>query len=220
MLFSDSVTAVTKIVLRSQWGWWGGVKKLFKWINSPSDSGFFFPPRCSSWKCGYPGHVWQVHVHFSLLRMCSQTTSGCDVRLSCIMWPCRIQRHLLVRRYSRMLRCSPGSGAFSMSGISSTSFTPFSHHLPRRLCRIRLLASPPLMPFSIDHYPSLPSPLLAIAQSEMWPPHGPRWVAVAHGRWRGFDWECLAVYFDLIYGVPAPLRIIGEFVLPLRAIRL
>lgn len=36
MLFSDSVTAVTKIVLRSQWGWWGGVKKLFRWINSPS----------------------------------------------------------------------------------------------------------------------------------------------------------------------------------------
>lgn len=65
-----------------------------------------------------------------------------------------------------ILYSSPGYGVISLSGISSTSFTPFSHHLPRRLRRIPLLTSQPLMPFSIDHYPPLPSPLLAIAQSE------------------------------------------------------
>uniref|UniRef100_A0A3B4ZAU5 Olfactomedin-like domain-containing protein n=1 Tax=Stegastes partitus TaxID=144197 RepID=A0A3B4ZAU5_9TELE len=35
VLFSDSVTAVTKIVLVSQWGCWGEVKRLFNWINPP-----------------------------------------------------------------------------------------------------------------------------------------------------------------------------------------
>lgn len=50
--------------------------------------------------------------------------------------------------------------------ISSESFTPSSRHLPWRWQRLPLLTSPPLMPFSIDHYPASPSPLLASAQSE------------------------------------------------------
>lgn len=115
MLFSDSVTAVTKIVLRSQWGWWGGVKKLFKWINSPSHSAFSILLLLCLWrsKCGYPSLVSQVY--FSLFCMGSRT--WVDMAWNCLAsserWPCCIQRHLLVRRYSHMLCCSPGSGVFS-----------------------------------------------------------------------------------------------------------
>lgn len=82
--------------------------------------------------------------------------------------------------------------------ISSESFTPSSRHLPWRWQRLPLLTSPPLMPFSIDHYPASPSPLLARAQSEnascscTLPTHLPGTVpppraAVAHGRRWGFD---------------------------------
>lgn len=98
--------------------------------------------------------------------------------------------------------------------ISSESFTPSSRRLPWRWQRLPLLTSPPLMPFSIDHYPASPSPLLASAQSENagcsrtpqpaphrprpTPSHSPR-AAVAHGRRRGFDRRlCL---FALIWSV-------------------
>lgn len=46
---------------------------------------------------------------------------------------------------------SPRERCISLSGISSTSFTPSSRRLPRWLRCIPLLTSPPLMPFSLDH---------------------------------------------------------------------
>lgn len=73
---------------------------------------------------------------------------------------------------------SPRERRISLSGISSTSFTPSSHRLPRWLRCIPLLTSPPLMPFSLDHYPPLASPLLAIAQSET--PASPRSPLCGH----------------------------------------
>lgn len=82
-------------------------------------------------------------------------------RPRCIQW------QILVKRQCHAMYSSRGSYIFPCQGISSGSSTPFSHHLPRRLHRMPLLTSPPLMPFSIDHYPLLPSPLLASAQSEM-----------------------------------------------------
>lgn len=90
----------------------------------------------------------------------------------------------------------------SMSRISSESFTPFSHHhppLPRGLHRLPLLTSWPLMPFSIDHYPPLPLPLLASAQSET--PASPRSLLCrcCSGKVRGLRsaaFDCL-LWFDL-----------------------
>lgn len=116
---------------------------------------------------------------------------------------------------------SPGSGVISLSGISSTSFTPFSPHLPRRLRRIQLLTSPPLMPFSIDHYPPLPSPLLAIAQSET--PASPWSLLCGRCSWevkRLRLGERSAVYFDVIYGVHMQFRVIGKFELPVMVIQM
>lgn len=73
---------------------------------------------------------------------------------------------------------SPRERCISLSGISSTSFTPSSRRLPRWLRCIPLLTSPPLMPFSLDHYPPLASALLAIAQSET--PASPRSPLCGH----------------------------------------
>lgn len=73
---------------------------------------------------------------------------------------------------------SPRERRISLSGISSTSFAPSSRRLPRWLRCIPLLTSPPLMPFSLDHYPPLASALLAIAQSET--PASPRSPLCGH----------------------------------------
>lgn len=62
--------------------------------------------------------------------------------------------------------CSVALGvAFPCQGFQPNP--PFPPRLPRRPLCVPLLTSRLLMPFPIDHYPPLPSPPLASAQSEM-----------------------------------------------------
>lgn len=87
MLFSDSVTAVTKIVLRSQWGWCGGVKKLFKWINSPS---LLFPAASLAcvWLSLSKAHIAGVYLSLYCLRRNMSRFKRSD-GWPCCIWRCR-----------------------------------------------------------------------------------------------------------------------------------
>lgn len=163
------MTAVTKIVLRSQWGWWGGVKKLFKWINSPSHSA---PPRSTAWihdvvNAALRGSCRRCASAFAVFAVKHEPTPREQIGLSDLRGDLAASSgNLWPSHRAALLYSSPGSGIFPCQGFHPNPLLPFSHHLPRRLRCIPLLTSRPLMPFSIDHYPPLPLPLLVSAQSE------------------------------------------------------
>lgn len=160
------MTTMTKIVLRSQRGWRGGVKKLFKWINSPSQAAFS-PPVLT--RVGVRGHRVVSQVDFRAGCLCSEAQvdmMGANWFEWNQWWP-RCFRQPPVKRQGNAGTVAQEVVNFLVRDfIRILSLFSFSHHLPGRLRRILLLTSLPLMPFSIDHYPPLPSPLLAIAQSE------------------------------------------------------
>lgn len=220
------MTAVTKIVLRSQWGWWGGVKKLFRWINSPSHT-VFFSPHCLACirdtvsvdlKASYHRCIcaftvfavkhdgmWHGQIGLSDPRGDLAASSGA-------FWVKRRGPHFVQQ---------PRELCISLSGISSESFTPFSHHLPRRLRGIPLLTSPPLMPFSIDHYP--PFPLATVSERSIRNAGPPPWSLLCDRCSREVKRlrsGRLAVCFVLIYGVRVRCGLIGRFELPVMMIQM
>lgn len=130
----------------------------------------FHRSACIPWRSSRGNLTIVSQVYFGFYCICSETqvdatwTNWFEWYEG---WPCCIQRRLLVKRQGHILYTNPGSGIFPCQGFHPNPLLPSSHHLPWRLCCIPLPTSPPLMPFSIDHYPPLPSPLLASAQSEM-----------------------------------------------------
>lgn len=174
------MTAVTKIVLRSQWGWWGGVKKLFKWINSPSLSLLSPPTPCSSaWirdgvNVALRGSCRRCASAFAVFAVKHEPTPREQIGLSDLRGDLAASSgHLWSSHRAALLYSSPGSGIFPCQGFHPNPLLPFSRHLPRRLRCIPLLTSRLLMPFSIDHYPPPPSPPSVSAQSERLASWGP-----------------------------------------------
>lgn len=106
-----------KIVLRSQWGWCGGVKKLFKWINSPS---LLFPAASLAcvWLSLSKAHIAGVYLSLYCLRRNMGRFKRSDG------WPCCIWRCRPVERKGRRAGLRPGSGVFPCQGFHPHPLLP------------------------------------------------------------------------------------------------
>lgn len=212
MLFSDSLTAVTKIVLRSQWAWWGGVKKLFKWINSPSHSAFSLDIQGSNHRCipaspllfvGQCERIWHkvvLHHRRADLAASSGVLRSSDAARRCTVAAgvacCLVED--FIRIFYSFLTPSP---------LAIVSYT--TSHIPTA---------------NAFFYRSLPSSPLATVSNRSIRNAGLSVVPVVWPLLMGGEEASIgdveAVYFDLIYGLHMQFWIIGEFVLLLKVIQM